>query len=342
MAQDEQLREALLELQVLRDREAQSLNETQALLESLEAYTAADQASGALASVFFSLHNKIGAALTLMVTAGPRDGVTVIASDDPDWLGRDIDLPFDPFGRSRSVFDLHMLGAWGADDAPAHLKGLIAVPVATDQALLTFSAAPRSFKKDDLGFVTRLSGLAAQAYRNSQIESENALLAATIADSSSGIAISDAQDPENPLVYVNAAFELLSGYSAEEVLGQNCRFLSAEPPDSPERARLREAVRTASGGKFLLRNRRKSGEEFWNELTLARVYDDKGQVKNLVATQSDATERLRATAERDMVRERMESALAATRDAFLLIDADNRVAFANPAAHALFPAPGLA
>lgn len=341
MAQDEQLREALLELQILRDREAKSLSETQTLLESLEAYTAADQASGALSSVFLSLHNKIGSALTLIVEATDGEAVKIIAADKAVWLGQGLPLPFDPFGRARAVFDMHLLGEWGEGIAAAHLKGLIAVPVSSNQALLTFSAAPRSFRKDDMGFVTRLSGLAAQAYRNSLIEAENALLTATIADSSSGIAISDAQNPENPLVYVNRAFEALSGYSAEEVLGQNCRFLSAEPYDSPERNRLRQAVRTATGGEFLLRNKRKSGEEFWNELTLAPVYDAAGKVKNLVATQSDATERVEAAAERDQVRERMESALAATHDAFIMIDENNQVAFANPAAHTLFPAPGL-
>ncbi|MEM6896333.1 MAG: PAS domain S-box protein, partial [Pseudomonadota bacterium] len=158
----------------------------------------------------------------------------------------------------------------------------------------------------------------------------------------SGFAISDATDPRQPLVYVNEAFERISGYSAAEALGENCRFLSAEPAESPERTRLRDAVKTQSGGRFLLKNRRKSGDLFWNELTLTPVYDAAGKVKNLVATQADVTERVETASERDQVRNRMESALAATRDAFLVLDADGSVAFANGAVNTYFPAPGPA
>ena len=96
-----------------------------------------------------------------------------------------------------------------------------------------------------------------QAYRNREIAEEKDLLAATIKGSPSGIAISDARDPEQPLVYVNPAFEAMTGYSQEEVLGQNCRFLSLEPDQSLERQRIRAAVKAKQGGTFVLQNRRK-------------------------------------------------------------------------------------
>ena len=156
-------------------------------------------------------------------------------------------------------------------------------------------------------------------------------MAATIAGSSSGFAIADATHASRPLVYVNRAFEQLSGYSAAEVRGQNCRFLSDEPPESEERMRLRQAVQSCEPGTFLVRNKRKSGELFWNELTLYPVYAPTGEPINLVATQSDVTERVLATAERDRVQDRMVRALTATEDAFLVLEHDGRVAFANAA-----------
>ncbi|MEL6690951.1 MAG: PAS domain-containing protein, partial [Pseudomonadota bacterium] len=340
MAEDERLREALLELQFLRDREARTLEDTKALLDCLEAFTSAPDAGYALASIFLSLSQKVGASLSLLVAAHDEGGLWIVASDDPACLGVTIAPPFDPFSRARNILDLSMLGAWGDGFSPEAYRGMISTPAAEGLALLTFREAPATFRKADLNLVERLSGLAAQALRNSEIAAENELLAATIAGSSSGFAISDATDRRQPLIYVNEAFERLSGYSAAEVLGENCRFLSAEPEDSPERLRLRQAVRSKTGGKFLLRNRRKSGELFWNELTLSPVHDTSGEVKNLVATQADVTERVEAAAERDQVRHRMESALAATADAFLVLDADGSVAFANGAVNSYFPAPG--
>ncbi|MDX8346898.1 PAS domain-containing protein [Cognatiyoonia sp. IB215446] len=341
MAEDESLREALLELQFLRDREARTLEETKTLLDCLEAFTGAPSAGDALASIFLSLRQKVGAALSLVVALNDDDALSIVASDDPDLLSLAIAPPFDPFTRARNISDLGVLGKWGDGFDPSRFKGMIATPAADGLALLTFREPPSYFRKDDLSLVQRLSGLAVQALRNSEIAAEKDLLAATIAGSSSGFAISDATDPRQPLIYVNEAFERLSGYGAEEVLGENCRFLSAEPPDAPERKRLRDAVETRSGGQFLLHNRRKSGELFWNELTLSPVYDTMGDVKNLVATQSDVTLRVEAAAERDQVRERMESALAATLDAFLVLDADESVSFANKAVNDFFPAPDI-
>lgn len=339
MAEDERLREALLELQMLRDREAQVLDETKTLLDCLEAYSTAKSPGEALAAIFMSLRQKIGSVLTLMVKR-TDDRPEIVASDDPSLVGQPLDAPIDPFARPRNVSNLTMLGPWGEAIDVASLGGLIIAPVNETMALVSFRGQNEGFRRQDMDLVQSLSGLAAQALVNRAIAAEKDLLAATISGSSSGFAISDATNPEQPLVYVNKAFETLSGYAAEDVLGQNCRFLTAEAPDGAERTRLRKAVADRTGGTFLLRNRRKSGELFWNELTLYPVQDASGAVRNMVATQSDVTARVEAAEERDIVRARMERALAATEDAFLVLEADGRVAFANAAVPILFPAPG--
>ncbi|MCY6379629.1 PAS domain-containing protein [Hoeflea prorocentri] len=339
MKQDERLREALLELQLLSDREARTLAETQTLLECLEAYSTAPSPAAALASIFVSLQQKIDASASMVVHAKADGKISVLASNIPELIDTELSAPIDLFARPRNVTNLSMIGVWKGRLNFYNFAGLLVVPARDETALLCLRDRPSAFGKDSLSLVTRLAGLAAQAVQNSKIAAENNLLAATIAGSSSGFAISDAAADDRPLIYVNAAFEKLSGYRAEEALGQNCRFLTAEPEDSPERTRLREAVKLRTSGKFLLRNRRKSGELFWNELTLFPVRDSAGKISNLVATQSDVTERVEAAQERDRARASMEGALAATGDAFLVLEANGRVSFTNTAVNDLFPAP---
>lgn len=337
MGQDERLREALLELQLLREREARAHAETQALLDCLEAYSAAPSPGDALSSLFASLRGRIGADLSLLVAAGANRTATIAASDRPDLIGGTIVPPFELFQRPRNISDLSLMGDWSGTPDIAPFRSMLVAVATEDLAMLCFRTPPGSFRKDDLNLVQRLSGLAAQALRNLEIAAEKDMLAATVAGASTGVAIADATDPARPLVYVNEAFERISGYTAQDVLGRNCRLLSDEPPDAPERTRLRQAVADHRPGTFLLRNRRRDGTRFWNELTLFPVRDAAGRVTKLVATQSDVTERVRAGEERDRVRRRMESALAATEDAFLIVEEDGRVAFANAAVDLFFP-----
>ncbi|MDP2087052.1 MAG: response regulator, partial [Gemmobacter sp.] len=111
------------------------------------------------------------------------------------------------------------------------------------------------------------------ALRRAQIDiaARETLLTAVIEASSASIVIGDATRPDIPLIYANDAFQRLSGYPRAEVLDRNCRLLSAESPDHPVRAALRRAVATRTGGSFRLRNRRQSGDVFWNQIDLHPV-----------------------------------------------------------------------
>lgn len=340
MADDERLREALLELQVLRDREAKNLIATQTLLNALEAFTSSGDAKQALRSVFVSLEQYIGAEAAVLLEKNDG-GLHVVASSDPALLDLELVPPVDILSRTRNVTDLSLLGAWGGSLDVSGYSGSILSPASENHVLLCFRTEEKQFKRDDTSLVERLSGLAVQALQNSRLAAENELLAASIEKSSSGFAIADATDPKRPLVYVNKAFEELSGYSAEEVLGENCRFLSDEPKDSAVRKELREAVAQCREGTFLLRNKRKNGEPFWNELTLFPVSSPDGSVRHLVATQTDVTARVSAASERDHLQNQMTNALSATDDAFLVLNGKNEVTFANDAVNKLFPVQSL-
>jgi len=119
------------------------------------------------------------------------------------------------------------------------------------------------------------------------------LLDRAVAASSNGILITDPKLPDNPIVYVNPAFEKISGYAVDEVMGRNCRFLQGAERDQPALDELRAALREGRECRVVLRNYRKDGTLFWNELYVSPVHDEGGRLTNYVGVQNDITERRR-------------------------------------------------
>ncbi len=122
-------------------------------------------------------------------------------------------------------------------------------------------------------------------------EEELRLANQAIAASINGIVIADARLPDMPIIYINPAFERITGYEAQEVVGRNCRFLQGKDTEQPGLNELREALREAKGCKVVLSNYRKDGTLFWNELTISPIYDDDGNLTHFVGIQTDITER---------------------------------------------------
>lgn len=118
-----------------------------------------------------------------------------------------------------------------------------------------------------------------------------------MAASSDGIVIADAVASDMPIVYVNAAFERMTGYAAAEVVGQNCRFLQGTEAAQEGVQTMRGALKERRACEVILRNYRKDGSLFWNNLRLAPVVGANGQVTHFVGSQTDVTERIRAEQE---------------------------------------------
>lgn len=130
-----------------------------------------------------------------------------------------------------------------------------------------------------------------------------ALLHRALAATSSGVTIADMTRPDSPLIYANTAFEALSGYRNEEVLGRNCRFLQGTDTDADAVGRVRAAVRAGvECRETLLNHRGPDRTPWWNEIFLAPVHDDTGLVVQYIGVQNDVTARVEA--ERALVRER--------------------------------------
>jgi diguanylate cyclase (GGDEF)-like protein/PAS domain S-box-containing protein len=114
-----------------------------------------------------------------------------------------------------------------------------------------------------------------------------------VASAPEGVALVDAQNPERPVIYANTAFEALTGYSAAELLGRNLRLLQGEDREQDGRHRLREALGKGESCRVLLRNYRKDGTVFWNEMTILPLLDADGRLTHFAGHHRDAGERLR-------------------------------------------------
>jgi PAS domain S-box-containing protein len=101
--------------------------------------------------------------------------------------------------------------------------------------------------------------------------------------------VTDPRIPDNPIVFANPAFLALTGYSADEVLGRNCRFLQGPDTDPAAVAQVRGAIAGRKEVKVQLLNYRKDGSTFWNELYLSPVFDEAGELLNFFASQVDVT-----------------------------------------------------
>ena len=113
---------------------------------------------------------------------------------------------------------------------------------------------------------------------------------------SNGIVIARNDGPDNPIEYVNPAFERISGYSAAESIGRDPRFMAAPNMDSGERIELREAILAKRPVNVVLRNLRKDGDLFWNDLSITPVHDEHGVVTHFIGVINDVTAAMQRTA----------------------------------------------
>ena len=125
------------------------------------------------------------------------------------------------------------------------------------------------------------------------------LLAPALDEVSNGVTLADAREDGLPLVFVNRAFERVTGYSPAEALGQNCRFLQGAGTDPRAIEKIRSAVREGEPCHVCLRNYRKDGTAFLNELKILPIRGEDGELDYFIGIQNDVTSQLLARALRD-------------------------------------------
>ena len=104
------------------------------------------------------------------------------------------------------------------------------------------------------------------------------------------ISVADCRHPEMPLVYVNSGFERVSGYSREEVLGRNCRFLQGPKTSKASVDTMRTAIASRTSCLVEIVNYRRDGKLFVNRLSLTPVMDRRGKAAFYIGLQTDVSE----------------------------------------------------
>jgi PAS domain S-box-containing protein len=134
--------------------------------------------------------------------------------------------------------------------------------------------------------------------------------------------ITDPRQPDNPIIFCNKAFNLLTGYGNDELIGRNCRLLQGPETDRETVTKLRNAIAQARDIAVDILNYRKDGSTFWNALFVSPVRAQNGEVIYFFASQLDFTNVKSKEAELARARHMAEAEVAArTRDLRAALDA---------------------
>ncbi|MGP9801273.1 EAL domain-containing protein [Rheinheimera sp. NSM] len=139
------------------------------------------------------------------------------------------------------------------------------------------------------GEIAGVFGMAKDITLRLQAERQLRLYKHAVDATSSGVVIVDIAAEDQPLIYVNSAFEKLTGYSAAEALGRNCRFLQGHDRDILAINQIKRAIAQKQQCSVVLKNYRKDNSMFWNNLFLAPVPDENGFIGHYIGVQSDIT-----------------------------------------------------
>ncbi|MEH2052220.1 PAS domain S-box protein [Nostoc sp.] len=192
---------------------------------------------------------------------------------------------------------------------------------------------------EEAGTPTMLRGFMFDITDLKMVEETLRLRERALAATSNGIIIADARLAYNPVIYVNHAFEQITGYSATEVIGQNCRFLQRTDTQQSALNELRSSLQAGTSCKVVLRNYRKDGTLFWNELSISPIYDENGKLSHFIGIQTDISDvydelRLRKLAEASLRRQAL--TFENMHDSVIITDLIGNIIDWNPAAETMY------
>lgn len=144
-----------------------------------------------------------------------------------------------------------------------------------------------------------------------------------------GITITDSRKKDNPIIYANEGFEKLTGYSKEEVVGKNCRFLQEDDRDQDALDDIRFFISEGKEGHAPIRNYRKDGSLFWNDLNISPIRDSEGEITHFVGIQNDVTELIDAQKKLEKERNLFEKLTQSSPVGIAILDAEGQISFAN-------------
>jgi len=158
-----------------------------------------------------------------------------------------------------------------------------------------------------------------------QASQQNALFNTLVNNLDVGVVLTDPRRQDHPIVYVNPAFTRITGYSADEAIGNNPRFLQGDDVDEAAMQQARTAIAQEKGVRVLQRNRRKDGSAFWNDLFLNPIFDNAGQLVYWVGLINDVSD----TKALEKENRRWASAMQQSDEAVCVFDATGNIEYAN-------------
>jgi PAS domain S-box-containing protein len=138
-------------------------------------------------------------------------------------------------------------------------------------------------------FKARIKNLLSLRMQSLRLNRQNNLSNKALNSIANGVIITDANQEDNPIIFCNRGFEQTTGYKIEDVMGKNCRFMQNSDEEQKGLKILREAIKEEQSARVLLRNYKKNGDLFWNELTISPIEDDNSENKYFVGVQNDVT-----------------------------------------------------
>lgn len=123
------------------------------------------------------------------------------------------------------------------------------------------------------------------------------VLSAILDECVNGVTLADPDLEDAPIIYANKAFERLTGYSQEEIVGHNCRFLQGEDREQDARFAIANAMEKHEAVEVTLRNYKKDGTLFHNHLKIIPLFDKKQRVIYYLGVQYDITSQVNASNE---------------------------------------------
>jgi len=160
-----------------------------------------------------------------------------------------------------------------------------------------------------------------------QAGQQNALFNTLVNNLDVGIVMTDPHQPDLPIIYVNPAFTRITGYSADEAIGKNPRFLQGDDVDKAAMQQAREAIAQEKSVRVLQLNRRKDGSAFWNDLFLNPIFENAGKVRYWVGLINDVSE----TKALEKENRRWASAMQQSNEAVCVFEAAGNIEYANAA-----------
>jgi two-component system NtrC family sensor kinase len=203
---------------------------------------------------------------------------------DPDGLAGTLRMPdffadgLDAKGFEVILKEAELQGVWRGETTFRSLSGK---EIAVSQTIVAHF--------DPNGSIRYFSTIARDITEARKKQNELRLFSRAVAAAGNGIVIADASSQSLPIIYCNPAFERISGYSAQEVLGRDCRFLQGPETDATALKLMRQSVEQEHECRTVQKNYRKDGSEFWNELRLSPVRDEQGRLTHFIAIHSDIT-----------------------------------------------------